>query len=340
MEQDIRFCHVEGRRLAYATVGEGPLLVFGGGRWVSHLEEEWEDPRYRTFVTELARTHRIVRYDRLGVGLSERDLDGTPTNAYDARMLSAVLDTFGDEPASFFAVSCGVAAAVLYATATPERVRSMVFFGAFAHRDDIPDEKRRSLVEFVRTNWGLGSQLLAGVFIPRASGDEVAALAAFQRRAASASVAASFLELEFTTNLRPLLPAVTAPSLVLHRRDDHAVPIACGREVASLLPNARFLPIAGESHVPWVDDRGEALRALRAFLQPEELAPTNGDSPLTRRETEVLRLVATGLSNREIASSLVVSEHTVHRHVANILRKLAQPSRAGAAAHAARAGLI
>jgi pimeloyl-ACP methyl ester carboxylesterase len=65
MEQEIRFCELDGRRIAYATIGEGPALLFGG-RWVSHLEEEWDDPRVRGFYEELARTHRVVRYDRLG----------------------------------------------------------------------------------------------------------------------------------------------------------------------------------------------------------------------------------------------------------------------------------
>ena len=78
MEQQIRFCEVDGRRLAYATVGDGPLLLFGG-RWVSHLEEEWANPPTRAFFEELARTHRVVRYDRLGSGLSERELPGPPT---------------------------------------------------------------------------------------------------------------------------------------------------------------------------------------------------------------------------------------------------------------------
>ena len=72
MEQDIRFCELDGRRIAYATVGEGPLLVFGA-KWVSHLEEEWDDPRARSFYEELAQSHRVVRYDRLGAGLSDRD---------------------------------------------------------------------------------------------------------------------------------------------------------------------------------------------------------------------------------------------------------------------------
>ena len=127
---------------------------------------------------------------------------------------------------------------------------------------------------------------------------------------------------------------------VLHRRGDRAVPIGRGRELASLLPNARFVPLAGDSHYPWLDDQRELHRALAGFLENAAPPAVNGDSPLTSRETEVLRLVASGLSNREIASSLVLSEHTVHRHVANILRKLAQSSRAAATAHAARVGLI
>jgi LuxR family maltose regulon positive regulatory protein len=61
---------------------------------------------------------------------------------------------------------------------------------------------------------------------------------------------------------------------------------------------------------------------------------------LTPREREVLRLVADGLTNRQIAERLVVSEHTVHRHVTNILRKLRLPSRTAAAAHAVRSGLV
>jgi DNA-binding NarL/FixJ family response regulator len=118
------------------------------------------------------------------------------------------------------------------------------------------------------------------------------------------------------------------------------VPIGRGRELVSLLPNARFVPLSGDSHLPWRDDQRELFRALAGFLHGEPPSELAGASPLTARETEVLRLVATGMSNREIASTLVLSEHTVHRHVANILRKLAQSTRVGAATHATRAGMI
>jgi DNA-binding NarL/FixJ family response regulator len=153
-------------------------------------------------------------------------------------------------------------------------------------------------------------------------------------------VAAAFLELDLTADARPFLPLLTMPALVLHRRGDRTVPIGRGRELAALLPTARFVALAGDSHMPWLDDQRELQRALAGFLRDESPVESNGDSPLSRRETEVLRLVAAGLTNRDIASSLVLSEHTVHRHVANILRKLSQSSRAGAAAHATRAGMI
>jgi pimeloyl-ACP methyl ester carboxylesterase/DNA-binding CsgD family transcriptional regulator len=339
MEQDIRFCELDGRRIAYATVGEGPPLVFAC-RWVTHLEAEWEDPAIRAFHEELARTHRVVRYDRIGVGLSDRGITAPPTLESEARALATVLDASRAERPVLFACSCGGLATAQFATSEPERVRKIVFFGAYAARDDIPDATRRSLVDFVRTNWPLAAQMLAGLILPHASGDEIAAMSRFKRRAAEADVAAAFLELDLTLDLRALMRKLMMPALVLHRRGDRTVPIRHGRELASLLPNARFVPLRGDSHVPWLEDQRELLRALNGFLHDDMQPESNGDSPLTPRETEVLRLVASGLSNREIASSLVLSEHTVHRHVANVLRKLAQSSRAAAAAQATRAGYI
>ena len=309
-------------------------------RWITHLEDEWELPQVRRFFEAFAQTHRVVRYDRIGVGLSDRDAP-QPSIEAEARALGTVLEACGgDEPAVVFACSCAGLATARFAYEHPERVSRIVFFGGYAARDDVPEVTRGSLVDFVRTNWPLAAQMLAGLLAPHASGDEIAALSAHLRRAAKAEAAAAFLELDLTANQRELLPLVTAPALVLHRRGDRAVPIARGRELAALLPNARFVPLGGDAHLPWLDDQRDVHRALAGFLDEAPAPTVNGRSPLTTRETEVLRLVASGLSNREIASSLVLSEHTVHRHVANILRKLAQSSRAAATAHAMRVGLI
>jgi pimeloyl-ACP methyl ester carboxylesterase/DNA-binding CsgD family transcriptional regulator len=341
MDQDIRFTELDGRRVAYASVGEGPLLVFGA-KWVSHLEEEWDDLRARSFYEDLARGHRVVRYDRLGAGLSDRSLPGPASIELDTRTLRLVIEASGGggEPATVFACSCSSIGTASLAARAPELIRKIVFFGSYVSRDDLPEVTRRSLIDFVRVNWALAAQMLAGLILPHASGDEIAALSRHKRRAADADLAAAFLELELFGDARPFLPHVTMPALVLHRRGDRAVPISRGRELAALLPNARFIALTGDSHLPHIDDQREVQRALAGFLDDEAPVDANGDSPLTHREAEVLRLVAVGLSNREIASSLVLSEHTVHRHVANILRKLTQSSRAAAAAHATRAGYI
>jgi pimeloyl-ACP methyl ester carboxylesterase/DNA-binding CsgD family transcriptional regulator len=337
MEQDIRFIEFEGRRLAYATYGAGPPMVIGP-RWVSHLEEEWSDGKQRAFYAEVAKTHRVVRFDRIGCGLSSRELEPRPTAESESRQLEAVIDAVGGS-AVVFASSCCCLSASQLAIRRPDAVEKLIYFGGYASRNDIPDATRASLVQFTRLSWKLAAQMLAGLLDPHASGDEIAEHTRTQRAAASAEAASIFLELEFDADLRDVLPQVPVPALVLHRRGDRTVPIGRGRELASLLPHARFVPLTGDSHLPWRDDQRELFRALAGFLH-NDAAEADVASPLSSRETEILRLVATGMSNREIATTLVLSEHTVHRHIANILRKLAQSTRAAAATQALRAGLI
>src|SRR6478736_8280471 len=338
MEQNTCFLDFEGRQLAYSTYGEGPPMVVGP-RWVSHLEEEWSDPNQRSFYAELAKTHSVIRFDRIGCGLSSRELDPRPTVESESRQLEAVIDAVGGS-AIVFASSCCCLAASQLAVRRPGATDRIVYFGGYATRHDIPEATKASLIAFIASNWRLGAQMLAGLFDPHASGDEIARYTRMQRAAASAEAASIFLQLDLDADVRGVLPDVTVPALVLHRRGDRTVPIARGRELAALLPNARFVPLTGDSHLPYRDDQRELMRALAGFLHGEAAAESSGPSPLSSRETEVLRLVSTGMSNREIAATLVLSEHTVHRDVANILRKLAQSSRAAAGTRAARAGII
>jgi pimeloyl-ACP methyl ester carboxylesterase/DNA-binding CsgD family transcriptional regulator len=337
VEQEIRFIDFEGRRLAYATYGEGPPMLIGP-RWVSHLEEEWSDANQRAFYAEVAKTHRVVRFDRVGCGLSSRELEPRPTVESESRQLEAVIDAVGGS-AIVFASSCCCLSASQLAIRRPDAVEKLIYFGGYASRNDIPEATRQSLIEFTRLSWRLAAQMLAGLFDPHASGDEITEHTRMQRAAASAEAASLFLDLDLNADLRPLLSNVPVPALVLHRRGDRTVPIGRGRELASLLPHARFVPLNGDSHLPWRDDQRELFRALAGFLHSDS-AEAEDASPLSTRETEILRLVATGMSNREIATTLVLSEHTVHRHIANILRKLAQSTRAAAATQALRAGLI
>jgi DNA-binding NarL/FixJ family response regulator len=107
------------------------------------------------------------------------------------------------------------------------------------------------------------------------------------------------------------------------------------REIEAALAGFQELGANGESA------RAEAmlgkLRRTRGTLAPQAVDTPLGE--LSQRELEVLSLVAEGLTNHDIAQRLVLSEHTVNRHVANILRKLGLPSRAAAASLAGRYGL-
>src|SRR4051812_32143383 len=122
-----------------------------------------------------------------------------------------------------------------------------------------------------------------------------------------------------------------------------AIPYRLGRELAAALPDATFVPLAGGAHFPWFDDADSVVRALRTALGPERPEPPAGETSATlfsRREREVLGLLAQGLTDKEIAEQLVLSRHTVHRHVANIRRKLGRDTRTAAVAEEARLGLL
>jgi pimeloyl-ACP methyl ester carboxylesterase len=335
-EQEIRFCETGGARVAYATVGSGPPLVLPA-TWVSHLEVEWTFPEFRTFVGALAREHTVVRYDRPGSGLSDREDFEAPTVDGDVRTLAAVIDALGADAVALLGISYGSCAAAAFAARHPERVTSLATVGGFAAgADAAPVALREAIVATVRAHWGAGSRMIADVWVPGTDADTRERFVALQRAAADAEVAAAVLEAIYATDIRDELGGVRAPTVVVHRRDDRAIPFSLGRDLAARIPGARLVALDGEIHLPWLGDADSVLAALGSA----PARATAADDSLSKREREVLRLVADGLSDAEIAERLVVSPHTVHRHVANIRTKLRQPSRAAAAAHAVRNDLI
>jgi pimeloyl-ACP methyl ester carboxylesterase/DNA-binding CsgD family transcriptional regulator len=339
----VRFLPFEGRRVAYEVRGDGPALV-AAAWWVSHLELQWREPAFREFWERVADGFALVRYDRLGVGLSDRELGRDDLGLdRDVETLLAVIDHLGLDRCTLVAGSSGGCTAVAFAARFPERVERLVLFGAYADGAAVaPPEVRESLVSLVRSHWGLGSRVLADVFLADAGADELEQLARLQREAADAATAAAMFELVYRLDVRAELGRVLAPTAVLHRRRDRTIPYALGRELAAGLPNATLVPLDGGEHFPWRGDSASVVRAVRAFLGvgAEPSTAVAVDHDLSRRELEVLALVARGLSDPEIAEQLVVSPHTVHRHVANIRRKLGQRSRAAAVAEAARLGLL
>lgn len=190
-------------------------------------------------------------------------------------------------------------------------------------------------MSIVEAQWGLGARVLADVFLPNATARGREEFARFQRRSASPEAAAQALRAVYGMDSTAYLSRVRVPTLVLHRRGDRAIPFALGREVADTVPGATFVELNGDDHFPWLGDSPAVVEAIERFLDglpPRAPAEKHGPPDLTVREREVLTLVAEGLTDAQIADRLVLSSHTVHRHVANARTKLGVPSRAAAAA--------
>jgi pimeloyl-ACP methyl ester carboxylesterase/DNA-binding CsgD family transcriptional regulator len=345
--QSVRFVELDGRRIAWAAVGDGPPLVMGGW-WMSHLELDWGNRRFRDFIAALARYRTVVRYDRPSTGLSDRHGQPPMTLDDEVEVLAGVVDALGADSVVMFAGSAGGAIAARYAVEHALRVERLVLYGSYLNGTAIADPAAREMLPaLIRKQWGLGSRVLADVFIPGATAAERDEFVAFQRESLPAELAARSLEATYTFSLEETAGSIRCPTAVLHRRDDRAIPFELGRQLAARIPGAELVALDGADHLPWYGDAAAVARAVLEFAgvdRPEvELGqPTDArrDTELSARELEVLRLVAAGLSDSEIADELVLSPHTVHRHVANIRTKLRLPSRAAAAAHAARSGLV
>jgi pimeloyl-ACP methyl ester carboxylesterase/DNA-binding CsgD family transcriptional regulator len=342
-ERGIRFFPFAGRRIAYGVSGDGAPLV-AAAWWVSHVELDWQDDRFRRFFDALGEGHRLVRYDRPGVGLSDRE--GPPcalTLEAEVDLLRAMLDELGCERATLFGGSSGGCTAVAFAARFPERVERLLLYGTFADGAAIaPPDVRDALVAAVRAHWGLGSRMLADVFLGEDATGARRQFVRAQREACDAETAAALLEQVYRTDVRAELERVRAPTVIVHRRGDRAIPYELGRRLAAGIDGATLVPLAGSAHFPWIGDARGVARALRTEPTHPDGGSGAGEPPplLSPREREVLSLVAQGMTEREIATRLVVSPHTVHRHMANIRAKLGRGSSAAAVAEATRLSLI
>ena len=341
---EIRFLRFAGRRVAYAATGEGPPLV-APAWWVSHLGRDWSDQAFRDLWESVAEGYTLVRYDRLGVGMSDRDVrDEDLSLDGEVALLGAVLDELALDKVSLVGGSSGGCSAIAFSARFPERVDRLLLYGAYADGSAITSPAvRDSIVATVRSHWGLGSRLLADIFMGDTDSVEQKRVARYQREATSPETAAVLLELTYRNNVRSELDRVRAPTLVVHRRGDRAIPFQLGLELAAGIPSATLIPLDGTAHFPWAGDWSSVARALHSALERAAPAAVAGDPPaslLSGREREVLALVAQGLSDQEIAHHLFLSQHTVHRHVANIRTKLGRTTRAAAVAEAARLGLL
>jgi pimeloyl-ACP methyl ester carboxylesterase len=332
LEQELTSTHLaDGTTVVYATAGSGPPLLFIGG-WLSHLELSWALPAERYLFEALAQGRTLIRYDRPGCGLSDRQPDREWTLDDEITTVEAVIT---DADLAYFDVigsSLGVPVAIEWAARHPDSVDRLVLYGGWARGADTAQPSvREHILGLIGSHWGLGADVLTDIFAPDASAGTRAALGNYQRQASSATTAGRLLELCYAIDVIESLQRVRTPTLVVRRDRDRAAPIDQSQVIATTIPGALLTVLPGRSHLPYIGDVDTLLLTVREFLG----LPAHRRRPslqLTGRQREVASLVTEGLTNRDIAERLGISERSAEGHVERIRIRLGVRSRTQVAA--------
>jgi pimeloyl-ACP methyl ester carboxylesterase/DNA-binding CsgD family transcriptional regulator len=341
----------DGVSIAFWTLGEGtPLVYMAGGPW-GHVEL-WDIPECRRWYERLAQKRMLVRYDLRGTGWSEREVPDYSLEALVADV-EAVVDRLELDRFDMFGAFDAGPVAVAYAARHPERVSRLVLWCSWARSSDIRSPRIRAWLGLIDQDWELMTDTCAHLALGWPAGEVGRHAAQRLRESVAPEAARAALEAMGQFDVAALLPSLKVPTLVLHRRDIPWLPVDIARSLASRIPDARLMVLEGESTAPYLGDSEAAASAIDEFLgevkegrtaQREAGAPASeqdGSGPawghshgLTAREVEVLRHLAGGRTNDEIAEELFVSVRTVERHVANIYAKIGTRGRANATAYA------
>ncbi len=267
-----RFARSGDATIAYQVLGEGGLDLVVAHAWFSHMEIGWEEPRYAAFLRRLARGHRVIVFDRRGMGMSD-PAPPTVSLAERADDIRAVMDDARSQRAVLVG-SCGSGpTAVALAARAPERVRGLVLFGTFARMlatADYPAGWSREFFEQYKAGLEQGWTTGRGIrrSVPSAGPDEslMEWLGRLLRLSTSPAAARAILDFAATLDVRDLLAGIAAPTLVLHRRDDQWVHPDNGRYLAAHIPQARYVELDGADHWPWFGDSESVLRPIEEFL--------------------------------------------------------------------------
>jgi len=279
---EVRYAKSGGVNVACRTSGSGSAdLVFIPG-WISHLDVGPEDPGAARFATSLHRFARVVEFDKRGTGLSDRVPDDKlPTMEERMDDIRAVMDAVGLERASILGFSEGGALAMLFAATYPERTTSLVIWGSYPSMIKRPDYEwgmTQADLDLAAAayldRWGTGVGL--GRFVPSRAHDAAtrAWWGRLQRSAASPGAAIALLRMNAQIDVRGVLSAISAPTLILHRRDDFIAPFGHARYLAEHIAGARVVAFEGQDHWPWIGgDLDQIVAEIEEFLTGARGAP-------------------------------------------------------------------
>jgi pimeloyl-ACP methyl ester carboxylesterase/class 3 adenylate cyclase len=315
VEQGISYAKSRGLSVAYSVTGSGPLDLVVVPGFVSHLEVAFRQPAIGKAMRRLSAFARVILFDKPGTGLS----DPTPgPSTLEERMedLTAVLDAVGSERAALFGVSEGAPMCALFAASHPSKTEALVMYGSYAKgiaTDDYPwaplQEQADLGGEMIEEEWGTGVML--DLYAPSMADDEdfMRWWAQYQRQSASPGMARAVAELASEVDIRDVLPAISVPTLVIHRQGDMLWPVEGARYISEQIEGAKFVEVEGIDHFPFVGDSEAIFSEIEAFLTGSQRLPEPERQLLTVMFTDIVDSTRTGAEMGDRLWSNVLDGH-------------------------------
>ncbi len=309
--------------IAYQVVGDKPFDLIWVPGWISNVEESWEVPEYAHFLHRLASFSRLILFDKRGTGLSDRvSNDRLPTLEQRMDDVRAVLDAIGSERAAVFGASEGGNLSILFAATHPERVHALVLQAVYAKRLWSPDypwaptpEQRERDTELIAREWA--GEMDVAQLAPSAVADPalMRRITMFFRRSVSPGAAVALNRMNAQIDTRSVLPTIRVPTLVIQRVGDREVNVEEERWIASQIPDAKYVELAGDDHLPWIGDSDLLLDEVEEFLTGVRRGPDPDRVLATVLFTDIVGSTerAAALGDRRW-HELLAAHHVVVRH--------------------------
>ena len=269
-----KYAKSEGVNIAYQVVGDGPVDLVMVPGWTSNVEGWWELPAATAFYEQLAAFCRLIIFDKRGTGMSDPfPIDEPPTLEQRMDDVRAVMDAAAFERAVLFGYSEGGPMSLLFAATYPERTVALILHGTFAKQEwhdtfaarlaETPEQLEALVEERWAEGWP-GLDVWAPTFADNEENRQ--AFARFMRQAASPAAAAAILRMSWGIDVRPILPAIHVPTLILHRREERAIGVRHARYLADHIPQAKYVEMPGVDHLLYAGDHEAIAETVEEFL--------------------------------------------------------------------------
>jgi class 3 adenylate cyclase len=280
MARETKYARSGDIHIAYQVAGDGPVDVLWVPTWIWQIEHVWEQPWIARMFRRVSSFARLITFDRRGCGMSDR-VAGAPTLEEQMDDVVAVMDAVGSERAAVVAMLEAGSMAAMFAATHPERTSGLILYEATPRMTWAPDydwpltrEEREANVEDLRANWGTGRWVMRmSAPLGAAEGPLLDWAAKLERLATSPGTAAALFRMHSDTDVRPILPSIQAPTLVLHRPGDKFIDIRHSQYIAEHVPGAKFVELPGEYTLPFGPGQDELIDDLEEFLTGARHAP-------------------------------------------------------------------